>query len=30
KGFYEDEQPQPRFLIDRFLPTFLATYAVKP
>ncbi|QKH33495.1 class I SAM-dependent methyltransferase [Achromobacter pestifer] len=30
KGFYEDEQPQPRFLIDRYLPTFLATYAVKP
>lgn len=30
KGFYEDEQPQPRFLIDRFLPTFLATHAVKP
>ena len=30
KGFYEDEQPQPRFLIDRFLPTFLATYALKP
>ncbi len=30
KGFYEDEQPQPRFLIDRYLPTFLATYAIKP
>ena len=30
KGFYEDEQPQPRFLIDRFLPTFLATHAGKP
>ncbi|VVE54971.1 methyltransferase [Pandoraea horticolens] len=30
KGFYEDEQPNPRFVIDRFLPTFLATYALKP
>ena len=30
KGFYEDEQARPRFLIDRFLPTFLATYALKP
>lgn len=29
KGFYEDEQPNPRFVIDRFLPTFLATYAMK-
>jgi len=23
----EDWQPQPRFLIDRYLPTFLATRA---
>jgi SAM-dependent methyltransferase len=30
KGFLEDEQPRPRFLIDRYLPTFLATYAHKP
>lgn len=30
KGFLEDDQPQPRFVIDRYLPTFLATYAVKP
>lgn len=30
KGFIEDEQPNPRFVIDRFLPTFIATYAVKP
>jgi SAM-dependent methyltransferase len=29
-GFYEDEQPAPRFLLDRFMPTFLATLAVKP
>ncbi|WP_427914819.1 class I SAM-dependent methyltransferase [Ramlibacter sp. MMS24-I3-19] len=28
-GFYEDEQPHPRFLVDRFMPTFLATRAVK-
>jgi SAM-dependent methyltransferase len=28
-GFYEDEQPQPRFLVDRFMPTFLATRAMK-
>lgn len=30
KGFLEDEQPNPRFVIDRYLPTFVATYAVKP
>ncbi|AJC20530.1 class I SAM-dependent methyltransferase [Pandoraea pulmonicola] len=30
KGFVEDEQPNPRFVIDKFLPTFLATCAVKP
>ena len=29
KGFYDDEQPNPRLAIDRFLPTFLATYAMK-
>ena len=28
-GFHEDRQPRPRFLIDRYLPTFLATRAVK-
>jgi SAM-dependent methyltransferase len=29
-GFYEDWQPAPRFVIDRFVPTFLATRALKP
>lgn len=29
KGFLEDEQPNPRFVIDRFMPTFIATYAMK-
>ncbi|QKM57001.1 class I SAM-dependent methyltransferase [Burkholderia glumae] len=29
KGFYEDEQPKPRFVIDNFLPTFLATLALR-
>lgn len=28
-GFYEDQQPNPRFLVDRYMPTFLATRAVK-
>ena len=28
-GFHEDAQPRPRFLIDRYLPTFLATLARK-
>ncbi|MCW3478290.1 methyltransferase domain-containing protein [Neisseriaceae bacterium JH1-16] len=28
-GFYEDEQPNPRFVVDRFMPTFLATRAVR-
>ncbi|WP_457583003.1 class I SAM-dependent methyltransferase [Ensifer canadensis] len=28
-GFHEDRQPVPRFLIDGFLPTFIATYAIK-
>ncbi|KJJ94302.1 methyltransferase [Pseudomonas sp. 21] len=30
RGFIEDEQPNPRFVVDRFLPTFLATWAEKP
>jgi SAM-dependent methyltransferase len=29
-GFYEDHQPAPRFLIDRYMPTFIATRAVRP
>lgn len=29
ESFYEDEQPNPRFLVDRFMPTFLATRALK-
>lgn len=29
-GFREDAQPTPRFVIDRVLPTFLSTLAVKP
>lgn len=29
-GFQEDWQPNPRFVIDNFLPTFLATLAMKP
>jgi len=29
-GFHEDRQPRPRFVIDRYLPTFLATRAQKP
>lgn len=29
-GFHEDTQPHPRFLIDRYVPTFLATRALKP
>jgi SAM-dependent methyltransferase len=29
-GFYEDHQPRPRFVIDRYLPTFLASRANKP
>lgn len=28
-GFYEDEQPQPRFLVDRYMPTFIATRPLK-
>ena len=30
QDFYEDWQPHPRFVIDRFVPTFLATCALKP
>ena len=30
QDFYEDWQPHPRFVIDRFMPTFLATCALKP
>jgi SAM-dependent methyltransferase len=30
QGFYEDEQPHPRFVIDNYIPTFLATNALKP
>ncbi|PKH24777.1 SAM-dependent methyltransferase [Enterobacterales bacterium CwR94] len=29
-GFYEDNQPHPRFLIEHYLPSFIATYALKP
>lgn len=29
-GFHEDRQPHPRFVIDRYVPTFLATRARKP
>jgi SAM-dependent methyltransferase len=29
EGFFEDEQPHPRFVVDRFMPTFLATLAEK-
>lgn len=28
-GFLEDRQPAPRFLIDKFIPTFIATLAMK-
>jgi len=28
-GFQEDHAPQARFLIDRYLPTFIATLAIK-
>ncbi len=27
--FYEDWQPNPRFVVDKYLPTFLATYSKK-
>ncbi|MCH7383981.1 class I SAM-dependent methyltransferase [Acinetobacter dispersus] len=29
QSFYEDDQPQSRFLVDQFMPTFLATRAIK-
>ncbi|WP_434658173.1 class I SAM-dependent methyltransferase [Chromobacterium violaceum] len=29
-GFHEAWQPRPRFLIDRYLPAFIATWALKP
>jgi hypothetical protein len=28
-GFYEDEHPSPRFLIEKFMPTMIATKAIK-
>ncbi|QDQ39942.1 class I SAM-dependent methyltransferase [Legionella geestiana] len=28
-GFYEDEHPSPRFLIEKFLPIMIATRAIK-
>lgn len=28
-GFVEEDQPHPRFLIDKYIPTFLATRAIK-
>jgi len=28
-GFYEDYHPQARFLIDKFMPTYIATKAIK-
>lgn len=28
-GFYEDEHPSPRFLIETYLPTMIATRAIK-
>ena len=28
-GFLEHDQPVPRFVMERFLPTFIATLAVK-
>ena len=28
-GFYEDEHPSPRFIIEKYLPTMIATKAVK-
>ncbi|MCH7315532.1 class I SAM-dependent methyltransferase [Acinetobacter sp. ANC 3882] len=29
QSFFEDDQPNPRFLLDQFMPTFLATRAIK-
>lgn len=28
-GFYEDEHPSPRFLIEQYMPTMIATRAIK-
>ena len=28
-GFYEDEHPSPRFLIENFMPTMIATKSIK-
>ena len=28
-GFYEDEHPSPRFLIEKYMPTMIATQAIK-
>lgn len=30
QGYHEEKHPQPRFLLDRYVPTFIATCAVKP
>ncbi|MEO9457099.1 class I SAM-dependent methyltransferase [Chromobacterium phragmitis] len=29
-GFHEAWQPRPRFLIERYLPAFMATWAIRP
>ena len=29
-GFYEDEHPTPRFLIEKYMNTLIATRAIKP
>ncbi|WP_338049377.1 hypothetical protein [Photorhabdus heterorhabditis] len=29
EGFYEDQQPNPRFVVDHFMLTFLAIKAIK-
>ena len=28
-GFYEDEHPSPRFLIEQYMQTMIATKAIK-
>jgi len=28
-GFYEDEHPSPRFLIEKFMSTMIATKSIK-
>ena len=30
QAYHEEKQPQPRFLLDRYVPTFIATCALKP